>query len=101
MEGPMPTFGFSAYLRLISFNEKPRMSAIRARVAKVGKGYDFHRAMKLAARRLLVAGEPLEAVLASVEAIKQPSERAAAKPALERLVQWRSDNPHDLLAFQS
>lgn len=97
----MPTFGFSAYLKLISLNERPRMTAIRTRVAKVGKGYDYHRAMKLAARRLLVDGEPLDAVLVSAEAIKRSSERAAAKIALERLAQWRSDNPHDLLAYRS
>lgn len=95
----MPTFGFSAYLKLISMNARPRATAIRGRVSGGGGGYDYHRSMKRAAHRFLVDRDPIEDVLASLEAIKQQPERQSARAALERLAVWRAENPGDLVSY--
>ena len=95
----MPTIGFSAYLKLISLNQRPRDTAIRGRVSPKGGGYDFHRSMKRAAHWLLVEGASLEEVLASLGTIKRPSERLSAIRALTRLAEWRRENPAELLAY--
>lgn len=96
----MPTFGFSAYLKLLSLNEKPRRTAICSRVAGEGGGYDFHRSMKREASRLLGEDASLEEILASLQAIKRAPERASASQALKRLATWRSANPGELMTFE-
>lgn len=96
----MPTFGFSAYLKLISLNERPRDTAIRGRVSPKGGGYDFHRSMKRAATRLLVECAPLEDVLDTLAAIKQAPERLSATQALKRLADWRSANSGQLISYK-
>lgn len=95
----MPTIGFSAYLKLISLNQRPRDTAIRGRVSPKGGGYDFHRSMKRAAQRLLAEGSHLEEVLASLADIKRSSERLSAIQALTRLAGWRAGNPGELLNY--
>lgn len=95
----MPTFGFSAYLKLISMSAQPRATAIRGRVSGGGGGYDYHRSMKRAAHRFLVEREPIEDVLVSLEAIKRAPERQSARAALERLAVWRAGNSGDLLSY--
>lgn len=95
----MPTFGFSAYLKLVSLNERPRGTAIRGRVAGGGGGYDFHRSMKRAAGQFLGGSVSLEELKASMAAIKRPSERLSATTALTRLAEWRADNPGELVSY--
>lgn len=97
----MPTIGFSAYLKLISLNERPRDTAIRGRVSPKGGGYDFHRSMKRAAHRLLAESALLEDVLASLAVIKRSSERLSATQALTRLAGWRTNNPGELVSYKS
>jgi hypothetical protein len=96
----MPTFGFSAYLKLISLNEKPRGTAIRGRIAGGSGGYDFHRSMKREAARLMSGDVPIEEVLLSLQAIKRMPERQSAIQALTRLAEWRKVNPGGLLSFK-
>ena len=96
----MPTFGFSAYLKLLSLNEKPRGTAIRGRIEGGSGGYDFHRSMKREASRLLGEDASLEEILLSLQAIKRAPERASASQALKRLATWRSANPGELKTFK-
>lgn len=96
----MPTFGFSAYLKLLSLNEKPRGTAIRGRVAGGKGGYDFHRSMKREASRLLAEDASLEEILQSLTSIKRAPERASASQALKRLDTWRAANPGELMTFK-
>lgn len=96
----MPNIGFSAYLKLISLNERPRDTAIRSRVAPKGGGYDFHRSMKRAAHRLLAEGAPLAEVLETLTAIQRSAERSSAIQALTRLAEWRTANPGELLSYK-
>lgn len=86
----MLNFGFSAFLKLISMNEKPHRTEVRKRVTpSLGGGYDFHQSLRRLARRYLVSGEPIEDVLASAETIIKAPERLSAIGALERLDTWR------------
>jgi len=96
----MPTFGFSAYLKLLSLNEKPLGTAIRGRIEGGKGGYDFHRSMKRQASRLLSGEASLEEILQSLQSIKRPPERASATQALTRLATWRADNPGELMTFK-
>ncbi|PZU75237.1 MAG: hypothetical protein DI531_06040 [Brevundimonas sp.] len=96
----MPTFGFSAYLKLLSLNEKPRGTAIRGRVAGGKGGYDFHRSMKRGASRFLGEEASLDEILQSLTSIKRAPERSSASQALKRLATWRAANPGELMTFK-
>lgn len=85
----MPTYGFSAFLKLLCLNERPMRTELRRRLLSTGGGYDFHRSLRLRASRYLVGGEPIADVLASVAEIARPPERASAQAGLERLHDWR------------
>ena len=97
----MPTFGFSAFLKLISLNARPQRTLIRQRLAASrSEGYDFHRSLKLRAGRYLVDGVSLPDVLLTVEEIKRSAERQSAKTGLEQLGIWRDRNPGPMLSFE-
>lgn len=93
----MPTFGFSAFLKLISQNPKPQRRTIRERLLPAsGEGYDFHRSLKLHARRYLVDSEPMEAILASAGKIKKDAEKKSAIRGLTTLNLWRDETPGEI-----
>ncbi len=97
----MPTFGFSAFLKLISLNVRPQRTLIRQRLAKTKKdGYDFHRSLKLLAEDYLVEGVPLVELLSKAEAIKRIPERVSAKRGLQALGAWRVLNPGPIFSFE-
>jgi hypothetical protein len=96
----VPTFGFSAFLKLVSLNARPQRTLIRQRLTiSRSEGYDFHRSLKLRANRYLVDDMPLPQVLQTVEEIKRAAERRSAKAGLEQLGTWRDRNPGPILAF--
>ena len=95
----MPTFGFSAFLKLICLNERPQRPEIRKRLSPGSGSYDFHRSLRLRAHRYLVKGEPIEQILASTAEIKQAAEQRSARAGLERLERWRCENPGAILSF--
>jgi hypothetical protein len=89
-----PIFGFSAFLRLISINEAPQKSAVRERYKPSnGKGYDYHRSLRLAIQKLNSGSEPATYVLRSLSTIKKVSERHSAKRGVIRYLRWRELNP--------
>jgi hypothetical protein len=97
----VPTFGFSAFLKLISLNARPQRTLIRQRLsASQSGGYDFHRSLKLRANRYLVDEVPLSDVLLTVDEIRRLAERRSAKMGLEQLGVWRDGNPGSILAFE-
>jgi hypothetical protein len=95
----MPTFGFSAFLKLICLNERPGRSQMRARLSPSAGGYDFHRSLRLRAHRYLVDGEPMEDVIASLAEIVRAPEQLSARVGLERLEQWRREHPGAIVSF--
>jgi hypothetical protein len=97
----VPTFGFSAFLKLISLNSRPQRTLVRQRLSvSQSEGYDFHRSLKLRANRYLVDGVPLPDVLLTTAEIKRPPERRSAKTGLERLGIWRDFNAGPILSFE-
>ena len=97
----MPTFGFSAFLKLISLNARPQRTLIRQRLSgSRSEGYDFHRSLKLRAKRYLVDDVPLQDVLLTLEEVRRIPERRSAKIGLERLGIWRDLNPGSILNFE-
>jgi hypothetical protein len=95
----MPTFGLSAFLKLICLNERPGRTQMRARLSSSSGGYDFHRSLRLRAHRYLVDREPLEDILATIDEIVRTPERTSAQVGLERLDQWRRENPGAIIPY--
>ena len=62
----MPTFGFSAFLKLICLNDRPSRTQLRSRLQPSEGGYDFHRSLRQRAQRYLMYGETMEEVVASI-----------------------------------
>lgn len=95
----MPTFGFSAFLKLISLNSRPQKTEIRKRSLPSDSGYDFHRSLRRLAHRYIVDGTPFPEVLLEAEDVSRDSERQSVKDGLERLRSWRALNPGEVLHF--
>jgi len=77
----MPTFGLSAFLKLICLNERPGRTQMRARLSPSTGGYDFHRSLRLRAHRYLVDGQSMEDIVASIAEIVRAPEQASARLA--------------------
>jgi len=95
----MPTFGFSAFLKLICLNERPGRTQMRARLAPSGGGYDFHRSLRLRAHRYLVDQEPMEDIVASIADITRPPEQRSTQVGLERLEERRREHPGEIISY--
>lgn len=67
----IPTFGFSAFLRIICSNEKPKRRAIvdRHRPSKKG-GYDYHRNLRNSIKKLAVGSHDLKEILAESQRLR-------------------------------
>lgn len=90
----MPTFGFSAFLKLLSLNDRPQRRIVRERMSpRSGTGYDFHRSLKQRINRLLVEGVPTDVVIASLAEIVQAPERRSAEVGINNLLEWRTGRP--------
>lgn len=94
----MPSFGISAFLRVVHMNDRPQRTELRRRSTPREGGYDFHSSLRRSCRRLM-AGEPLESLLAATLAITKAPERRSAQLGLERLNAWRTLNPGAVLEF--
>jgi hypothetical protein len=94
------TFGFSAFLKILSLNDKPQRTEIRRRLnPPPGDGYDFHRRFRQLAHLYMIEGAPLSDMLASAAAITQLPERVSAVAALHRLALWRTKRDGQVLTF--
>jgi hypothetical protein len=99
MEFAMPTFGLSAFLKLICLNDRPGRTQMRARLSPSTGGYDFHRSLRLRVHRYLVEGEPIENIIASIGEIARTPEQASARVGLQRLEEWRRAHPGAIIPF--
>lgn len=97
----MPTFGFSAFLKLLCLNERPQRREIRKRFVDTGDGYDFHRSLRLRAGRLMTGVASPKEILASLDEIARPAERKSAKVGLDRLILWQAENPGTALQYSA
>jgi hypothetical protein len=96
----MVNFGFSAFVRLLSLNDRPQATVMRQRLGPASDGgYDFHKQMRRFARRYLVGGEPLQDLLAAAEAIKNPAEACSAVAALGKLETWHEETGGRIVEF--
>ena len=94
----MPTFGFSAFLKLLCLNERPQRREVRVRLMPSQGGYDFHRSLRLLCRRFLVDGAALADLLTSADGLANSAEGRSARAGLEALDAWRRDNPGEIVA---
>lgn len=96
----MPSFGFSAFLKLLSLTDRRQVSELRKRLAPSEGGYDFHRGFRLLASRYLGRGEALADLLAEADGFANPAEARSARAALEYLSEWRFAFPGPLMTFE-
>ena len=95
----MTTFGFSAFLKLIHLNERPKRTALRERLRGTSEGgYDYHRSLRGLAKKLVLDGHDLASVTAEANAIKNLPERNSAKGGLLVLGDWKARNVAAVLA---
>lgn len=86
----MTRFGFSAFLKMLSLNDRPQRTEMRNRLRpSSGSGYDFHRQFRLLAHRYLGGGEALEQLFVETNGWGNAAEGRAAREALEFLEEWR------------
>ncbi|MDQ0464700.1 hypothetical protein QO010_002484 [Caulobacter ginsengisoli] len=97
----MPTFGFSAFLKLLSLNPRPQRREVRVRLSPSTGGYDFHRSLRLKSARLMIDGEELQALIDEASDLGNPAERRSLEAGLRQLDAWRVANPGQVLAVQS
>lgn len=97
----MTTFGFSAFLKLLSLNSRPQRREVRQRFLPREKGYDFHRSLRLRTTRLLVDRENLEALVGEAATFGNPAERRSLEAGLRQLNAWRLDNPGEVTPVDS
>ncbi len=96
----MPNFGLSAFLKIVCLSPVARRSEIRRRIVGGGGAYDYHRNLRLRAKRLVVNNEPIGDILESTSTIVKAAERQSTVSGLETLERWRhsggshSDAPH-------
>ena len=95
----MPTFGFSAFLKMLSLSIRRQRSEMRNRLLPSEGGYDFHRSFRRLAGRYLGEGEDLAGLLSEADAITKAAEARSARNALEYLEEWRSEHPGQLFSF--
>lgn len=97
----MTTFGFSAFLKMLSLNDRPQRTEMRNRLRpSSGSGYDFHRQFRLLAHRFLGGGEDLARLVAETHGFGNVAEGQAAREALELLQEWRGRTPGALFSFE-
>lgn len=90
----IPTFGFSAFLKLICSNERPQKSAVRERHKPTkSAGYDYHRSLRTSIQKLVSGTQDVSDILSSLAKIKKPSERRSAKRGIIRFIRWIKENP--------
>ena len=97
----MTTFGFSAFLKLLSLNPKPQRREVRLRLSPSESGYDFHRSLRLRSARLIVNGEELDSLVAEAASLGNPAERRSLVSGLRQLDAWRAANPGSVLTVPS
>lgn len=96
----MTTFGFSAFLKMLSLNARPQRTEMRGRLRpSEASGYDFHRQFRLLAQRYLGGGEPLHELIAEANGFGNAAEGRAAREALQFLQEWRGRTPGVLRTF--
>lgn len=97
----MPTFGFSAFLKMLSLNPRPQRTEMKNRLLpSSGGGYDFHRQFRLLAHRYLSKGEALTDLFAETESYGDAAEGRQAREALEFLEEWRETFTGPVFSFE-
>lgn len=97
----MTNFGFSAFLKLIHLNERPRRTELRNRIrGGSGSGYDYHRSLRGLAKKHIVDDRDVASLYGEAETISNLAERNSAKSGLAVLQNWRVNNPGRVLAAE-
>lgn len=93
----MQTYGFSAFLKLLSLNARPQRTEVRRRLSPSEGGYDFHRSLRLRIQRMLIGGEPIEALIADAAELANPAERRSVEDGLRQLQAWLAAHPGEVV----
>jgi hypothetical protein len=97
----IPTFGFSAFLKLISQNEKPQKRTIRERYKPSKGGYDFHKSLRAKIQLLVENPLAFDSIFESLNTIKNSTERNSDKNGLKNFQIWRQKYTGNLKSADS
>ncbi|MBC7284593.1 hypothetical protein, partial [Hoeflea sp.] len=102
----IPSFGFSAFLKIVCANEKPQKRAIRERHKPSKSGYDFHRNLRLRVQWLASNSHTVAEVINSLNGITKAPERKSTYAAIKKFIEWKSHHKKELsycdpITFQS
>lgn len=97
----MPTFGFSAFLKILSMNPRPQRREVRVRLSPSDGGYDFHRSLRLKSHRLMIDREDLALLLEEAEDLGNPAERRSLAAGLQQLDAWRTTVAGEVISLPS
>lgn len=86
----IPSFGFSAFLKIICTNDKPQKRAIRERHKPSNGGYDFHKNLRRRIQWLSSGSHSPAQVIASLSDIAKAPERASTYAGLKKFIDWLS-----------
>ena len=92
-----PSFGFSAFLKLLNIKDAPQKTEVRKRYKPSKGGYDYHKNLRKRIQWLATGSYTMATVLATLDQIKKKPERNATERALRKFGGWRELNPQDLL----
>lgn len=93
----MTTFGFSAFLKLLSLNPRPQRREVRLRLTPREGGYDFHRSLRLRTARFMIDRVDLETLIREAASLGNPAERRSLEAGLRQLDAWRAANPGEVI----
>lgn len=93
----IPSFGFSAFLKLLNIKDAPQRSEIRKRYKPSEKAYDYHKNLRKRVQWLATGSHTIQAVLATLHEITRMPERNSTERALKKFEEWRADHPQELL----
>lgn len=86
----IPTFGFSAFLKLICLSERPQKTAVRGRHRpSKGSGYDYHKSLRTRVQQLATHSRSINDIMNSIGEITKQGERESVKQGLARFEKWR------------
>lgn len=93
----IPTFGFSAFLKVLHLKEAPQKAEIRKRYKPSGIGYDYHKNLRKRIQWLATGTHSFIEVQSTLNQIKRKPERHSTERALKKFSDWRTANPQPLL----
>lgn len=92
----IPSFGFSAFLKIVCANEKPQKRAVKERHKPSKSGYDYHKNLRLRVQWLASSSHTAAQVISSLNDITKAPERASTHAGIKKFIEWQSHHKKEI-----